>query len=120
MDLYRITTRLRTSIWPSGTLLYPDNPMEKNVGGSDRLARFVFGPLLVLFAGEVYLEYVTIAGLLGAGAIWIGLLVGLVFLVTATTRKCPLNAVLGFNTYRGENAGASTGEDETIRTGRPS
>lgn len=94
--------------------------MEKNVGGYDRLARFVLGPLLVLFAGAVYFEYVTIAGLLGAGAIWIGLLVGLVFLVTASTRKCPLNAMLGFNTFRGETPESSTGDDETIRTGRPS
>ena len=76
--------------------------MEKNVGGYDRIARFVLGPLLVLVAAAGFTGFVTIAsGLLGAAVLWIALLVGAVFVVTATTQKCPLNRILGFNTFRG-------------------
>ena len=77
--------------------------MKRNVGGYDRIARFVLGPLLVIVAVAGFAGYVTIAsGLLGAAVLWAALLVGAVFLVTATTQRCPLNRVLGFDTFRGD------------------
>ena len=103
--------------------------MEKNVGGYDRIARFVVGPLLVIIAVVAYFEVITLAsGLLGAALIWAALAVGLVLVVTATTQQCPLNSVLGFDTFRGEDGETSVDADRSPvdtetetepRTGRP-
>lgn len=93
--------------------------MQKNVGGYDRIARLVVGPLLVLVGAAAFGGLFTIAagtpGLVLAGA---ALLVGAVFLVTGITQKCPINAALGIDTYRGKaNRDAETsGKD----AGRPS
>lgn len=76
--------------------------MEKNVGGYDRIARLVVGPVLTLVGAAALLGFVTIAaGTLGVALAAIALLVGLVFVVTGLTQKCPLNRLLGFDTYRG-------------------
>jgi hypothetical protein len=92
--------------------------MEKNVGGYDRKARLVLGPILVVVAVAAFVGLVTLAsGFLGAVLIWAALLVGAVFIVTATTQTCPLNSVLGINTYRGED---DTHEEDTdAGAGRP-
>jgi|AntRauTorcE11898_2_1112593.scaffolds.fasta_scaffold126914_1 hypothetical protein len=75
--------------------------MEKNVGGYDRIARFVLGPLLVVVAVAAYGGYITLAsGLIGAAIIWAALAIGVVLIVTAATQKCPLNSVFGLDTYR--------------------
>jgi hypothetical protein len=75
--------------------------MEKNVGGYDRIARLVLGPILAIVGGAQLLGYVTIAvGTLGLALGVVALLVGLVFLVTGAVQKCPLNSLLGFDTYR--------------------
>jgi hypothetical protein len=88
--------------------------MHKNVGGYDRLARFVVGPLLVLLAAAVYGGYLTLAsGLLGAVIVWAALIVGAVLLVTAMTQKCPLNSILGINTVRGRRPGGDAPESDT-------
>ena len=90
--------------------------MNKNVGGMDRMARLVFGPLLVVagiagYAGVLVLAFgplpqaLTSVFLLGVGAI---------LLVTGLTQKCPLNRVLGFNTYR-QSDGNDT-EESTVST----
>ena len=74
--------------------------MEKNVGGYDRIARLVLGPILAIVGGAQLLGYVTIAaGTLGLAVGILALLVGLVFLVTGAVQKCPLNSLLGFDTY---------------------
>jgi hypothetical protein len=80
--------------------------MEKNVGGYDRVVRFVVGPLLVVVGGVSLGGVLTLAaGTLGL-ALGVGaLLVGAVLTVTAVTQKCPLNSVVGLNTYEG---GATT------------
>ncbi|WP_254543264.1 YgaP family membrane protein [Halomarina pelagica] len=91
--------------------------MQKNVGGYDRIARLVLGPILVA---------VALAGLFGVVGLAIGPvstlivaviagLVGVVFLVTGTTQKCPLNRALGVDTYRGD---ASERDSETPPAGR--
>ena len=80
--------------------------MEKNVGGYDRTARLVLGPILVLvgaawFAGLGLPAAATTLALAGAAIL---ALVGVVFAVTGYTQKCPLNSVLGMDTYRGGDA----------------
>lgn len=86
--------------------------MEKNVGGYDRIARFVVGPVLLVVGLAAFAGLLTLAagtlGLVLAGA---AVLVGAVLLVTAATQKCPLNSVVGMNTYQdevGESADEST------------
>ncbi|WP_255148637.1 YgaP family membrane protein [Halorarius halobius] len=75
--------------------------MDKNVGGYDRIARLVLGPILAIVGGAGLLGVVTIAaGTLGVAIAAVALLVGLVFLATGLTQKCPLNRVLGLDTYR--------------------
>jgi hypothetical protein len=91
--------------------------MEKNVGGYDRIARFVLGPALIVVGAAALLGLFTIAaGTLGLAIAVIAVLVGLVLSVTAVTQKCPLNNVLGMNTYRGEETTDSTTEGDVGRT----
>lgn len=90
--------------------------MEKNVGGYDRVLRLVFGPILIIAALAIYLEALVVTGLLGAALIVAGLLVGAVFVVTGATQKCPLNSVLGFNTYRGDVTEETTTQSGVGRT----
>ncbi|WP_340100660.1 DUF2892 domain-containing protein [Salinibaculum salinum] len=96
--------------------------MEKNVGGYDRIARFVLGPLLVVLAVAAYGGYITLAsGLLGATIVWAALAIGAVLIVTAATQMCPLNSVFGIDTYR-SSAGDGTAETDSeseSRAGRP-
>ncbi|MFB6106211.1 MAG: DUF2892 domain-containing protein [Halobacteriaceae archaeon] len=68
--------------------------MDQNVGGTDRLARLVVGPLLVLVA------VVSLAGLYPLGPVveGVALVVGAVLAVTGAVRKCPLNAAFGVDT----------------------
>lgn len=74
--------------------------MEKNVGGYDRLARFVLGPALILLGGASLGGLVTLAaGTLGLVLGGVVLLVGAILSTTAITQKCPLNSVIGTNTY---------------------
>lgn len=91
--------------------------MEKNVGGYDRIARFVVGPILIVVGAAALLGLFTIAaGTLGLAIAVVAVLVGLVLSVTATTQKCPLNSVVGLNTYRGKEGGESTTEGDVGRT----
>lgn len=68
--------------------------MKENVGGADRLVRFVAGPALVLAA----------LGPLGArrgqGAGLAALVAGALITETVITRLCPVNAVVGIDTSR--------------------
>ncbi|MGM0591904.1 MAG: YgaP family membrane protein [Halobacteriota archaeon] len=86
--------------------------MNKNVGGYDRLVRFVIGPILIVVGAAALAGLFTLAagtlGLVFAAAL---LLVGAVLTVTAITQKCPLNSVLGFDTYKSESASESAAED---------
>lgn len=75
--------------------------MEKNVGGYDRFARFVAGPVLIVVGIAALAGQLTLAaGTLGLALAAVALLVGAVFTVTATTQKCPLNRLLGIDTFR--------------------
>lgn len=68
--------------------------MDANVGGMDRIARLVVGPLLALIGLGAFLGTVPV-GQLGAAAL---VLVGAVLLVTGLTQRCPIHSVLGINT----------------------
>jgi hypothetical protein len=68
--------------------------MERNVGGFDRTARLLAGPLLLLVGVAALLELVP--GGVAVGGV--ALLLGVVFTVTGLTRKCVLNQLLGVDT----------------------
>ena len=77
--------------------------MERNLGGTDRTARIALGVLLtiagmlIVSAGggpETPASLKVLAGVL--------LVVGGVLFAVAGTQKCPVNAVLGRNTFREE------------------
>ncbi|ELZ87594.1 hypothetical protein C453_04549 [Haloferax elongans ATCC BAA-1513] len=77
--------------------------MEKNVGGYDRIARAILGPVLIIVGAAALAGFLTIAaGTLGLVIAGVALVVGAVLATTAITQKCPLNDALGFNTYEGE------------------
>lgn len=79
--------------------------MQKNVGGFDRTARLVAGPVLVAVgvAVAVGLFDVGLTGAAALGVAGLALVVGLVFLVTGTTQKCPANEIAGVDTYEDKN-----------------
>jgi len=90
--------------------------MQKNVGGYDRIARFVIGPALLLVGGASLGGLVVLAaGTVGLVLGVIILLVGAILTVTAITQKCPLNNLLGLNTYE---TAVETPDDETTATVR--
>jgi hypothetical protein len=90
--------------------------MEKNVGGYDRIARFIVGPVLIVAGAAMLTGLLTIAtGTLGFVVAVAALLVGGVLTTTAITQKCPLNRALGFNTYKGE----TKTEPDTAAKARP-
>lgn len=73
-------------------------PTGKNVGGWDRLLRLVVGPVLLIVALAAVLGAIT----LGPVVIAISAIVGVILTVTGLTQKCPLNQLLGVNTYKGK------------------
>lgn len=74
--------------------------MNKNVGGYDRLGRFVVGAVLLVagVAGYAGLFRVAVGPLPQALTALLLVLVGAILLVTGYTRRCPINGVLGLNT----------------------
>lgn len=77
--------------------------MDRNVGGLDRTARLVLGPLFVV-AGVLVVLGVTPLG--GSPAVTTAvalvlLVVGGVLLGTGGIQKCPLNEAAGIDTYEG-------------------
>ncbi|WP_435347152.1 YgaP family membrane protein [Haloarchaeobius sp. HRN-SO-5] len=91
--------------------------MEKNVGGYDRLARFVLGPVLILVGLAALGDVLTIAaGTVGVVVAVVALLVGVVLTATAVTQKCPLNSVIGLDTFKASGESAGTTETEQARS----
>lgn len=76
--------------------------MEKNVGGIDRIARLVVGPILILagVAGYAGLLVLAVGPLPQTLTAVIVFLVGTILLVTGLARTCPMNRLLGVNTNR--------------------
>lgn len=73
--------------------------MQKNVGGIDRIARLVLGPVLVALGVLSSLGYAfpvdDTAGYAVAGFV---VLVGLVFVATGAVQRCALNELTGTDT----------------------
>ena len=87
--------------------------MQKNVGGYDRSARFVLGPVLIVLGVAAFSGVLTLAaGTVGLVLAGVAVLIGAVLTVTAATQKCPLNTVIGLNTYR-ESTPDQPSTDET-------
>jgi hypothetical protein len=76
--------------------------MNENVGGYDRIGRLVIGAVLLVagVAGYAGLLRVAVGPVPQALLALVLVLLGTVLLVTGYTRKCPINRVLGLNTYR--------------------
>jgi len=74
--------------------------MNKNVGGYDRIGRFVVGAVLLVAGAIGYAGMVRVAvgPVPQALMALILVLIGAVLLVTGYTQKCPINGVLGMNT----------------------
>lgn len=92
--------------------------MEKNVGGYDRTARLVLGPVLGTLSLAALAGYLSLAiGPLSTGVVaaLFGI-VSLVFIVTGVTQQCFLNRVFGRNTYTTE---PSTDTEEAGQTQKP-
>lgn len=84
--------------------------MHVNVGGYDRIARLVLGPVLFVvglagYAGLVSLAVGPVPQALGSLLL---VLVGLILAVTGAVRRCPLNAAVGLNTATSRRSGEST------------
>jgi uncharacterized membrane protein len=86
----------------SAYLVDEENSMKKNVGGTDRIARLVVGPLLILLgiAGYAGLLALAVGPLPQALTSVILFLVGVILLVTGVVQKCPINRIVGLDTYR--------------------
>lgn len=91
--------------------------MKKNVGGTDRIARLIIGSVLVLAGISGYIGLLTLAvgPLPQALTSVVVFLVGAILLVTGTVQKCPINGLIGFNTYDQTEA---EGADERTAMGR--
>lgn len=81
--------------------------MRKNVGGRDRAARLVVGPALILggiagYAGVLALAVGPLPQALTSVTVFA---IGAILLVTGLVRRCPLNRLLGLDTYRREDPG---------------
>jgi hypothetical protein len=72
--------------------------VKPNVGGTDRRVRAVAGVALVGLAAAVSTLDTGAGPVLAVGLPLVALLVGAELLVTATLRRCPVNAAAGIDT----------------------
>lgn len=68
--------------------------MQKNVGGLDRTARIIVGPLLLVAALAAFTGYLAVGTIAGA----VSLVAGILMVVTGTTQKCPAHELTGMDT----------------------
>jgi hypothetical protein len=83
--------------------------MEKNVGGIDRTARLLLGPILLIVAIAGFTGVIS----LSAAPQWGALVVGMLMTVTGTTQFCPLFKILGVSTASGGSSSSSEFESES-------
>ncbi|MFB6156178.1 MAG: DUF2892 domain-containing protein [Haloferacaceae archaeon] len=85
--------------------------MEKNVGRTDRIVRFVVGGVLAIVGLAALGGLFTIAaGTTGLVVALVALVVGLVLVWTGYTQRCLLYGPFGISTYEGA---AAEGDEET-------
>jgi hypothetical protein len=79
--------------------------MDRNVGGYDRIGRLVIGAVLVVggIVGYVGLLRVAVGPIPQALMSIVLVVIGVVLLVTGFTQKCPMNSILGMNTFESRN-----------------
>lgn len=67
--------------------------MKRNVGGLDRIGRFIIGMVLLVvgLAAPIEMTWRVVA-----------LVIAAIALITAAVRFCPANAILGINTCKEE------------------
>jgi hypothetical protein len=68
--------------------------MERNVGGLDRIARLILGPLVALVGAGVLFGVLATNRTVGV----VLLVVGVVLVFTGLTRRCLVHRLLGINT----------------------
>jgi len=68
--------------------------MNKNVGGIDRTGRLVVGTVAAIAGIAALTGYWTAGAVIGGVALGIGV----IFLVTGATQKCPINEAAGIDT----------------------
>jgi hypothetical protein len=85
-------------------------PSEKNVGGADRLLRLIVGPILLVLSGAAVLGTIVLSPVLVA----LSATVGAILTVTGLTQTCPMNGLLGLNTYKGRKPTETEIERETV------
>jgi hypothetical protein len=68
--------------------------VEQNVGGYDRIARLLAGPLLLAVGLASLAELLPLSIPVGV----VATVIGLVFVLTGTTQFCILNSLLGIDT----------------------
>ncbi|AXG08569.1 YgaP family membrane protein [Haloplanus rubicundus] len=75
--------------------------MNKNVGGYDRVWRFVVGAVLLVagVVGYVGMVRVAVGPVPQALVALLLVLLGVILIVTGYTQTCLLNRLLGLNTY---------------------
>lgn len=78
-------------------------PMERNVGGVDRTARVVVGFVLAVVSVAIVAFGAGLGFQVQIAAAAASLLLAAVLLATAGARSCPVNSLLGRDTYRGES-----------------
>jgi hypothetical protein len=83
-------------------------PSRKNVGGWDRTARLILGPVLLVVAGAELLGAIAI----GTVAFAVSLVAGAILTATGLTQKCPASQVAGVNTY--EQRTDAAGEEQEM------
>lgn len=75
--------------------------MKKNVGGTDRMARLVLGPVLIVagIAGYAGLLPLAVGPLPQALTAVIVFVLGAILFATGLARRCLLNRLVGLDTY---------------------
>ena len=89
-------------------------PSRKNVGGLDRAARLVLGPVLLVVAAAELLGAIAI----GTIGLAVSLVVGAILTVTGLTQKCPASQAAGVDTYGERGDGGDVTESDREMEGK--
>lgn len=91
--------------------------MEKNVGGFDRIARLVVGPVLLVAGIAGYAGWLGLAvgPVPQALAAVIAFLIGAVLVVTGAVQTCPMNRLVGIDTFRSDTTVTESAPEATPR-----
>ena len=78
--------------------------MKRNVGGYDRIGRFVIGAVLVLagITGYAGLFRIALGPVPQALTALVLIAIGAILLVTGATQKCLIHSVVGLDTSRSD------------------